>query len=276
MFTIFIYMLAIASKNYAVLLNSSRGFCNYRHMANVYVFHEVLKQNGFSDEQVIIVSYENQIEDVRNADKRFVYLDEDWRIPYSRFCPTESALDIFLNTIEGNHPKLKDMNESSNILMYLCGHGNESFLKFGSMHFMTKDDLMSRVLRLSSRVNKLLLILDTCQAEALVELHRVPKNVFVLATSERGESSISSFSSSLIRTHTVDNFPHFFLRKTEEDFDKRTKLTDLFSSLNLEALHSKLIFTTGNDFTFDDFFVQNDVDEVLPFRLGQPATSHYL
>lgn len=266
MLTTLLYVLGVSAKNYGVLLNSSRGFHNYRHMANVCVFHRTLRENGFCDDDIVVLSYENQIEDVRNVDKRFVYLDDSWRIPYSHVSTTRDAFETFLNTLEGNNHKLKDADESSNVLIYMCGHGNDCFLKFGDMFYMTRDDLMPRLFRLASRVNRVLLILDTCQAEALVDRTALPENVFIMTTSVKGESSISSFSSSLISVNVVDNFPHFFLKRIENGFDKKTHLVKLFSDLSQEPICSKLTFSTDRDFTFEEFFVQNLAAQLLPFK----------
>lgn len=263
---VLLYALSVIAKNYAILLNSSRGFCNYRHMANVYVFCNILKNNGFQDDEMIILSYENQIEDLRNVSGSLVHLDDDWTIPYFPFSPTGSTFEALLNAIEGNNRKLMHADESSNILIYLCGHGNETFLKFGNMYFMTKNDLMSRVLRLVSRVNKVLLILDTCQAEALVDRHELPDNLFILTTSREGEPSISSFSSSLLSVNVVDNFPYFFLKRVDEGLDEDTRLIDLFSSLDINLLGSNLEFDARKEFTFGDFFIQRHSDVLLPFR----------
>ncbi|WEL39502.1 asparaginyl endopeptidase 1 [Encephalitozoon hellem] len=266
MFLILLYTLGALAKNYAILLNSSRGFHNYRHMANVYIFYNVLKENGFDDDQILIISYENQIQDVRNADKKGVYIDEDLRIPYSGFRPTKNALEDLLNAISGNCDKLKDADESSNVLVYLNGHGNETFLKFGSIHFMTKDDIMARIPKLARRVGKVLLVVDTCQADALVDRDALPDNVFVVATSKMGQPAISSFSSSLICANVADNFPYFFFKRFGEGIDAEAKLADLFAELNKEPLGSELVFDEEKDFRFGDFFVQNNRYELLPFR----------
>lgn len=264
-----LYVLGAVARNYAILLNSSRGFCNYRHMANVYIFYNILKQNGFDDSHIALISYENQVQDVRNIDREGVYIDETQKIPYSVFDPTSNVLEVLLNALEGNNPKLRDADESSNVLVYLNGHGNEAFLKFGNIHFMTKEDLMVRIPRLAERVGKVLLIVDTCQADALVDRGDLPNNTFVVATSKVGQPAISSFSSSLICTNVVDNFPHFFFRKVDQGIDKEARLADLFGELNKEPLGSELVFDEDKDFRFEDFFVQNTESKLVPFRQSE-------
>nr|AGE96613.1 putative peptidase [Encephalitozoon cuniculi] len=263
---ILLHVLGMAARNYAILLNSSRGFYNYRHMANVYVFYNVLRQNGFEDDQILIVSYENQIQDIRNSDQGGVYIDEDSKIPYSAFSPTSNVLEELLNAIAGNNAKLKDADESSNIFIYLNGHGNEAFLKFGNIHFMTRDDLMPRISKLAARVNKILLVIDTCQADALVDRSALPRNVLVVATSKIGQPAISSFSSSLICANVIDNFPYFFFKRFGKGIGRKVRLMDLLAELNKEPLGSELVFDERKDFVFEDFFVQNSALELLPFR----------
>jgi len=263
---VILYAIGVLCKNYAILLNSSRGFHNYRQMANVYIFDHILRQNGFEGDQIAIVSYVNQIQDIRNANREHVHIDGDLKIPYSEFDVTNDALRVMLNAIEGNHPKLKDADESSNVLIYMNGHGNESFLKFGSIHFMTKDDLMCRVVKLASRVGKVLVLLDTCQADALIDRDALPPNVFAIATSKIKQSAISTFESSVLFTNTVDNFPYFFFMKAQKGIGSKDKLVDVFTDLSKEPIESELVFSDDPMFYYGDFFVQNLMFELLPFK----------
>ncbi|KAM0672506.1 glycosylphosphatidylinositol transamidase [Ordospora colligata] len=263
---VILYAIGVFCKNYAILLNSSRGFHNYRQMANVYIFDHILRQNGYEGDQIAIISYVNQIQDIRNVDKEHVHIDSDLKIQYSDFDVTDDALRVMLNALEGNHPKLKDADESSNVLIYMNGHGNESFLKFGSIHFMTKDDLMCRVVKLASRVGKVLLLVDTCQADALIDRDVLPSNVFAIATSKIKQSAISTFESSVLFTNTVDNFSYFFFMRAQRGIGRDDKLIDVFSDLSKEPIQSELVFSNNPMFNYGDFFFQNLMFELLPFK----------
>jgi GPI-anchor transamidase subunit K len=259
-------MAAVMARNYAILMSSSKGFTNYRHMANVYVFYNILRKNGFSDDEIIVSCYENQMEDCRNADRSAVRLSADVRIPYYPVASSASAFESFMNALEGNSQKLKDADESSNILVYFCGHGNESFLKFGVGKYITRDDLVCRVVKLANRVGKVLLIADTCQAEALLDRRAFPRNVFAVSTSVHGEPSVSTYSSAALATSLVDNFPYVFHSKASSGLSGKMKLRDFFASFDKEDVCSTITCSRSNGFTYGEFFVQNMDDEVLPFR----------
>jgi GPI-anchor transamidase subunit K len=263
---VLLFVAVVLARNYAILMNSSKGFSNYRHMTNVYVFYSILKHNGFTDDEIIVCCHENQMEDCRNIDKSAVHLDRDVSISYTFIRPSSLAFELFLNALEGNNSKLKDADDSSNVLVYLCGHGNESFLKFGLGKYITRDDLMCRILRLSARVAKILLIADTCQAEALFDRNALPDNVFAVSTSTYGEPSISTHSSTTLATSMVDNFAYVFHGKTSGNFDKRIALRDFFTAFDKSDVCSTVTPTQSDGFTYDEFFVQKPDDEILPFK----------
>lgn len=260
---IFVFLYSIFCNNQAILFNGSCNFCNYRHDSNVRVLSHVLLKNGFSKDEIVLFSGENSIDDDRNIDKGYVHLSSTLKIPVPRIEVQESTVQDFLNAINCNHKKLVDCNKNSNVLVYMCGHGNEGFLKVQYREAILSYDLNSAIMKLADRVGKVLLIVDTCRSASFLPKSRFPKNVFVVATSLVSEPSISSFSNSQLGVHCIDNFPYYLHELTKNI--KNMPLDSFFGLFNRDYILStiKFSFESTELFHFDDFFRQTYTKEEL-------------
>ena len=59
--------------HWAVLIAGSRGYWNYRHQSDVMHAHSVLKNNGFPEDQIIVMIYDDVAEDSENPFKGELY-----------------------------------------------------------------------------------------------------------------------------------------------------------------------------------------------------------
>ncbi|KAL0263903.1 UNVERIFIED_CONTAM: hypothetical protein PYX00_011029 [Menopon gallinae] len=243
-------------KNYGILFNGSCNFYNYRHTANIMVLSHILLSNGFTEKELVVFSGENAMCDPRNIDQKHVYLSETASIPVPAVTVEEATVQGFLNAVNCNHGKLVDCDKNSNMLIYMCGHGNKGFLKVQYRDAILSSDLNRSICKLAERVNKVLLIVDTCRAESFVSKSRFPQNVFALATSLISEPSVSSFSCSTLGVHCIDNFPYYLYRLTAgvgniplKDFFSMFRRSDLLSTI-------KCSFSQKESFYLDDFFRQ--------------------
>lgn len=252
----------VEAKNYAIVLNASQYFKNIRHVTNVHIFYKILKEHGFTDDEIIVYTSDDLVHDSRNIKRGQVILPDGSfaaaKLEESVFTPL-----VVYNTIMGNHKKLVDMDEKSNILIYMCGHGNSNFLKVHNKHFITSTELTNSLCTLSKRgINKALVILDTCKAETLVEKSRLPDNVTVLFTSTESQSSVSSYNSSLIGQMIVDNFPFFFNIhiKCGLNVEIRMFIKELMDKYDVE---SDLVLWPDNSWELSEFFDQTHDETTL-------------
>lgn len=244
-------------KNYGILFNGSCNFYNYRHTANIMVLSHILLINGFTENELVVFSGENAMCDPRNIDQGRVYLSETAGIPAPTVTMEEATVQGFLNAVNCNHDKLVDCDKNSNMLIYMCGHGNEGFLKVQYRDAVLSNDLNRTIGKLAERVNKVLLIIDTCRAESFISKSHFPENVFALATSLISEPSVSSFSCSTLGVHCIDNFPYYLYRLAEGAGNMLLK--DFFGMFHRKDLLStiKCSFSQTGLFYFDDFFRQS-------------------
>lgn len=250
-------------KNYGILLNGSCNFYNYRHTSNIMVLSHILLGNGFTANELVVFSGENAMRDPRNIDQSRVYLSETSSIPAPAVSVEEATVQGFLNAVNCNHDKLVNCDKSSNVLIYMCGHGNEGFLKVQYRDAILSNDLNRSIRILAERVNKVLLMVDTCRAESFISKGGFPKNVFALSTSLISEPSVSSFSCSTLGVHCIDNFP-YYLHKLSQG-TKNIPLKDFFSMFDRKNMLStiKCAFHQACAFYFDDFFRQTLQEDIL-------------
>lgn len=192
------------STNTAILLNSSISFHNYRHNSNIAIFYDILKRNNFKDSDIKYMATENIIYDkrtdyIRSMKTGYVQIEKDEYIELRKYgfransnndnsqCNLNDKNETIVNWNADLHdsgnssgPSLEkaDINNflsaiyqlsGNNAIIYLCGHGGEYFLKFQNKQCLFAADLMRAVVQASRNVNKLLLIIDTCHAETMVE-----------------------------------------------------------------------------------------------------------
>ncbi|ELQ76230.1 Gpi-anchor transamidase [Trachipleistophora hominis] len=243
------------TKNYAILLNASQYYKNIRHTANIHLFYRILRENGFADDEIIVFTCDDLIHDCRNSKKGHIILpDGEFTVPKFRgrsFTPLS-----FYNAVMGNNKKLIDMDETSNILIYMCGHGNRDFLKVHNKHFITSTELTNALCVLSRRgINKAFVIIDTCKAATLINREKLPENIVVLFTSKEDQDSISSFSSNITGQMTIDNFPYFFYKHIENRLD--TDIIDFVEEMASNyPVESNLIIWPEKRWKICEFFKQ--------------------
>ncbi|KCZ74104.1 hypothetical protein H311_04932, partial [Anncaliia algerae PRA109] len=164
------------------------------------------------------------------------------------------TLQSLLNIINLNHHKLLDCDKNSNLLIYLCGHGNQEFLKIKYREAIYTDDFSRCINNLSQRVNKILVIVDTCHAFSFVP-KKIPSNVFYIATSKMDEPSVSSNYSNKLGVYCVDNFM-FHLHKLMLNF--KMNLVDFCKLFTKEILKSTILTKGSKNFFVGDFFTQKE------------------
>ena len=82
---------------------------------------------------------------------------------------------------------LPRLDEHTNVLVYLTGHGGDNFFKFQDGEELMSNDVASAFSQMYElkRYNEILFISDTCQAFTMADEIEVP-NVFSVGSSLRG------------------------------------------------------------------------------------------
>ena len=200
------------TSNVAIIVSSSRYWFNYRHVTNALSIYHLLKRGGITDDNIVLMLADDIPCNMRNPYRGKIFprgardgggedLMEDVEIDYSG---TDVTVDAFLRVLSGRHlpgenedgrtvssggggrswPKL---DEETNVLVYLTGHGGDNFFKFQDGEELMSNDVASAFSQMyeMKRYNEILFISDTCQAFTMADEIKVP-NVYSVGSSLKG------------------------------------------------------------------------------------------
>ena len=244
------------SNNWAVLVGASRYWFNYRHIANTLSIYHSIKRMGIPDSQIILMISDDMACNDRNIYKGKVkashakeinsaieIYDDDVEVDYrGEECSVENLLKLLTNRVDENISINRRLltDENSNILVYITGHGGDTFLKFHDKEEIQSQDLADafQIMYTQKRYNEILFMIDTCQAATLYSYITAP-NIIGIGSSVKDESSYSYMNDQSLGISLVDRFTHHTLRFFERGIKtQNTKLLTLFNSYSFKQLHS--------------------------------------
>eukprot|EP00890_Picochlorum_soloecismus_P003076 jgi/Picsp_1/376/NSC_00374-R1_gpi-anchor transamidase precursor len=217
---------------WAVIVNSSRFWLNYRHTANALGLYRSLRTLGVPDERIILM-----IADCATCDPRLFSPGKLWFRPgmalgdYEKeeetvidYRDMEVSADSVLRVLTGNVPKgmsgsqVLGAGPNSTVLVFLTGHGGDRFLKFHDQSELMAADLGSAIeyMHRMKRFKDLLVILDTCQASTMYEDTGGAARWIGAASSKRDQSSYALNSDGAVGAYLVDEFTHHLVQYLEE------------------------------------------------------------
>ncbi|KAL7544462.1 hypothetical protein ACHAWF_007844 [Thalassiosira exigua] len=216
------------TSNVAIVVDSSRYWFNYRHATNALSIYHLLKRGGMPDENIVLMLADDIPCNMRNPFRGSIFprgakdgtgedLMEGAEVDYAG---TDVTVDAFLRVLLGrplpgegasasgggrrSWPKL---DEHTNVLVYLTGHGGDNFFKFQDGEELMSDDVASAFsqMRELGRYNQILFISDTCQAFTMADKIEVP-NVYSIGSSLKGQNSYASHSDTEVGQSVIDRY----------------------------------------------------------------------
>ncbi|CAK9294411.1 unnamed protein product [Gordionus sp. m RMFG-2023] len=217
------------TNNWAVLVETSRSWFNYRHVANVLSIYRSIKRLGIPDSHIILMVADDIACNPRNPKPGTVYnhknqninvYGDDVEIDYRG---NDVTVENFIRVLTGRHfpgtPNSKKLlsDEGSNILLYMTGHGGDGFLKFQDTEEITNVEIANAFeqMRGKRRYNELFFMIDTCQATSMFK-HFYSENILGFASSLVGEDSLSHHIDSSIGVYVIDRFTYYILQFLEK------------------------------------------------------------
>ncbi|KAF4708405.1 hypothetical protein FOZ63_000469, partial [Perkinsus olseni] len=240
--------------NWALLVDTSRYWYNYRHVANTLSMYYQIKRLGIPDSNIILMLAEDIACNPRNPAPGYVFNDPDDHV---NLYPPEVEVDYrgdevstenFIRLLTGRHtpdtPKSKrlDTDADSYVLVYITGHSGTDFVKFQDWEEMTSHDIADAFQQMYSqkRYKKLLWLADTCHAATLHDRFYSP-NMLCLSSSGPDENSYSYHADLSIGINVVDRFTYWtsrFLSGSVKDTRSKRTVQDLVNTLPWSRLHS--------------------------------------
>jgi phosphatidylinositol glycan class K len=141
------------TNNWAVLVDTSRFWLNYRHIANTLSMYRTVKRLGIPDSNIILMLADDVACNARNKFPATVYNNENHlldlygsniEVDYRGYEVTvENFIRVLTGRVESFVPRSKRLlsDDRSNILVFLTGHGGKDFLKFQDAEELGAQDL---------------------------------------------------------------------------------------------------------------------------------------
>ena len=263
------------TNNWAVIACTSRYWFNYRHIANALSIYRSVKRLGIPDSHIILMLADEMPCNPRNPRPARVFNNvqqkidvygDNVEVDYKGYEVTpESLVRVLTGRVNENAPRSKRLlsDETSNILVYLTGHGGEGFLKFQEAEEITNvelADVFEQMWR-KGRYNELLLLTDTCQAASIHSKCYSP-NILAAASSQVGEDSLSHHDDPKLGVPIIDRWTYYILqflegvqpdsRKTMREFFDKT--SDYYLVRSHPAVRSDLFKRPLDKTLLTDFF----------------------
>ncbi|KAF4527370.1 hypothetical protein B566_EDAN015910 [Ephemera danica] len=221
------------TNNWAVLVDTSRFWFNYRHVANVLSIYRSVKRLGIPDSQIILMVADDMACNPRNPRPATVFNNQnqhinvygdDVEVDYRGYEVTvENFVRLLTGRLPPGTPRSKQLltDEGSNVLVYLTGHGGDGFLKFQDSEEITSQELADALEQMweKRRYHEIFFMIDTCQAASMYEKFYSP-NILAVASSLVGEDSLSHHVDPAIGVYIIDRYTYYaldFLEKVEPD-----------------------------------------------------------
>ncbi|KJH46806.1 peptidase C13 family protein [Dictyocaulus viviparus] len=168
----------------------------------------------------------------------------------------EVTVENFIRLLTGRHypatPRSKRLlsDHQSNVLIYLTGHGGDSFLKFQDTQELTNVDLAYAIQTMyeDNRYHEMFLIADTCRSASMFEWISSP-GVLSSSSSLSHEESYSYDVDDEIGVYVIDRYTHFtvsFLNREVKALNSTATMQDYLDSCSrrqclstVEALRAK-------------------------------------
>ncbi|KAK0272293.1 glycosylphosphatidylinositol anchor biosynthesis [Friedmanniomyces endolithicus] len=267
---------AAHTSNWAVLVSTSRFWFNYRHMANTLSLYRTVKRLGIPDSQIILMLPDDMACNPRNTFAGSVFNDKgrgldlydqkkDLDLPRDtgegaqdeagegdgqsmpagieveyrgNEVTVESLIRLLTDRWPASHPTSKRLmtDDRSNILIYMTGHGGDSFLKFQDAEEISSHDLADAFEQMyeKKRYHELLFMIDTCQANTI-------PGIVATGSSAKDQSSYSHHADQDVGVAVIDRWTYYnldFLETRLNSTASDIRLGELFDFYTFDRVHS--------------------------------------
>ena len=213
---------------YAVLVQGSSGWNNYRHQADVLSVYQQLKQGGYDDDHIILIIDKALANDAKNTDPGAVRSSADGPnlltgavVDYDNATLTAADIsDILLGNKTTATPVVLPKDASQNVLLYWSGHGNNKagsganelvWLNAGTGQGFTDERMRQTVAAMheGGHYRKLFVIAEPCYSQNVITpLTGIPGVLAICGAGSYEQSFADNWNSDLgvwMRDRFTDN-----------------------------------------------------------------------
>ena len=233
--------------NRAVLVAASSGWENYRHQADVLAIYRQLREQGYTDDQIILIAEDDLAFHPSNPEPGVIRVSPggvnvrenvvaDYRL-------SDLSPEDFISILTGNEgaglPVTLDSGPGDNVFVFWSGHGVPGAMCWGSRQYgMTAGMLGEAFARMQSegRFRKLLMMVEACYSGSVMErCAGVPGMLFVTAANGDETSKADIFNGEM-GVWMSNRFTSTFIEQIADD--PSVSLRDLYYRLFLNTVGS--------------------------------------
>ena len=249
---------------YALLVQGSSGWANYRHQADVLNVYQMLKRYGWDDDHIILAISDELIDNKKNIFKAVstsTYgenLYEGAVIDYDTDTLKISDIqDIMLGRSSGHLPTVLNTSDRTDVLVFWSGHGClaathkvNGFVWRDTGKVFSESDFRSTLEQMHSgqRYRKMLLLLEPCYSRNMARQTREIPGILGIASAGSAESSFADYHSADLKIWMSDRFSNNLVN-TLSDKPSQT-YRDLYEYLYTHTLGSHVY--VENSYWFGD------------------------
>ncbi|TDH65082.1 uncharacterized protein CCR75_000640 [Bremia lactucae] len=267
------------TNNWAVIVDTSRFWSNYRHIANALSLYHSVKRLGIPDSQIILMLADQMPCNARNCFPGQVFNSRTQKINlYGKnvevdYRGSEVSVANFITVLTGRHEpgtpasKKLDTDENSNIFDF---------------EEMSSQDLADSIEEMHSNpersYNEIFFMVDTCQAGTLSNALKSPK-VVTIGSSKTGENSYAHHSDSELGLSVIDRFTFstldYLQRMKVGDSIRNGTLLDLFNFYDQKMLQSTPDYRTDNlGRSIDQVLITDFLGSILDVHLHYDSEAY--
>lgn len=205
------------SEKYAVLVQGSHGWNNYRHQADVLNVYQMLRRNGFDDSHIILVLDKTLGSDPKNPEPGVIRAENGGKdllggstIDYHNgdISPADIS-NILLGVKTDRTPVVLPKDAGQNVLLFWSGHGYNrlnngadalAWRSTDADQCMTADLLRQTVgeMQQQGHFRKMLILAEPCFSEAVIlPLEGIPGVLAISSAGSREQSFADNWSTEL-------------------------------------------------------------------------------
>lgn len=257
----------------ALLVASSTGWGNYRHQADVLNVYSMLKDFGWSDDDIILVMsddiaynqknpYQGQIRVSEDGDNLYDDVVLDYRL--DDLTPSDIC-SILEGDEEGHLPVVLDTDSSTNLFLYWSGHGDPGCFLFGKSDRFTAEMLRDSFQQMSSesRYRKILFCAEPCFSGGMIKAAEGINGILGISSTNEYEFSFADSYSIELGAWMGDRFTGNLVRLLRND--PGMNYIDIYKSLINDTLGSHVC--VSNEECFGNMILDDPSEFFISYKL---------
>lgn len=227
--------------NKAVLIAASSGWGNYRHQADILAYYQLLKMNGFTDDDIILIMADDLVSDPKNPypgqiirnNKSLENLYTDVKVDYKLSLLTPFDLkNILLGISSEKLPVVLDTEDHDNVLFLWSGHGAPGSLVWDENQKTITGDFMADLFNemyVAGKYRKLFGIIEACYAGSVAAKCKGVPNLLLMTAANDKETSKAELYAPLWNTYLSNSFTMAMLEALQDENYYKLSIRDLYS-----------------------------------------------